>query len=33
LPAPDGDDSTNINPRRSTPSKPWPPAVMSHSRF
>ena len=33
LPAPDGDDSTNISPRRSTPSKPWPPAVIVHSRF
>ena len=28
LPAPDGDDSTNISPRRSTPSKLWSPAVM-----
>src|SRR4029453_3479979 len=29
LPAPDGDDSTNISPRRSTPSKPWPAAITS----
>ena len=33
LPAPDGEDSTNINPRRSTPSKPRPCAAMDHSRF
>jgi hypothetical protein len=31
LPAPEGDDSTNISPRRSTPSKPE--AVIGYSRF
>src|SRR5437879_13207144 len=31
LPAPEGDDSTNISPRRSTLSKP--PAVIGYSRF
>src|SRR5215813_3292919 len=29
LPAPDGEDSTNIRPRRSTPSNPWPPAAIA----
>src|SRR5262245_10956615 len=29
LPAPDGEDSTNIRPRRSTPSNPWLPAAIA----
>jgi hypothetical protein len=33
LPAPDGEDSTNIIPRRSTPSNRCLRAAMDHSRF
>src|SRR5262249_60970340 len=29
LPAPEGDDSTNISPRRATPSALWPPAAIA----
>src|SRR5262245_65238774 len=29
LPAPDGEDSTNIRPRRATPSALWPPAAIA----
>src|SRR5690242_20070062 len=29
LPAPEGDDSTNISPRRATPSALWPAAIAS----